>query len=127
MVVNMMAQTLYIFGGKNHDVYLGKLNANQYDSESIWNKYGEYGSSYNSKCIWNEYGAYGGKYSDYSPFNEYANYPPVIVDINGDFYGYLTVNRYKSNRADFELANIICTFWKSISEDVSEAYNKIFK
>lgn len=32
-----LAQVLYIYGGKDHDVYLGKLNASEYDSESIWN------------------------------------------------------------------------------------------
>ena len=37
------AQVLYIYGGEGHDVYLGKLNANEYDSESIWNEYGTYG------------------------------------------------------------------------------------
>ena len=42
---------LYIYGGKDGDEYLGKLNANRYDSESIWNEYGKYGSKYNSKSI----------------------------------------------------------------------------
>lgn len=29
-----IVQSLYIFGGKDYDVYLGKLNANKYDSDS---------------------------------------------------------------------------------------------
>ncbi|MDE7127117.1 MAG: hypothetical protein K2O58_04380, partial [Bacteroidales bacterium] len=45
--------TLLIYGGKDNDEYLGKLNASKYDSESIWNQYGKYGSRYNSKSIWN--------------------------------------------------------------------------
>lgn len=105
-----LAQVLYIYGGKDHDVYLGKLNASEYDSESIWNEYGTYGSEYSS-C---------------SPFNAYATYPPVLVDSKGNFYGYFTINKYKSNRADFDLVNIICEYYEYIREDVSDWYNKIF-
>lgn len=54
-------------------------------------------------------------------------HPPVIVDEDGDFYGYLTVNRYKTNRANFDLAEMICKFWETIIEDVSEAYDTIFQ
>lgn len=120
------SQTLLIFGGEDHDVYLGKLNASEYDSESIWNKYGRYGNEYNTNCIWNEYGKYGNEYSNYSPFNEFASYPPVLVDAQGNFYGYFTVNKFKSKRANFEIVNIICEYYKEIREDVGEWYDKIF-
>lgn len=122
-----LTQTLYIFGGQDHDVYLGKLNANKYDSESIWNEYGTYGSEYNSESIWNEYGTYGGEYSSYSPFNSYASYPPVIVDEEGKFYGYFTINKHKPKRANFDLVNTICKYYKLIRKDVSEWYDEIFK
>ena len=52
-MVSLQAQTLLIYGGSDHDVLLGKLNADCYDSESIWNEYGTYGSKYSSKSIWN--------------------------------------------------------------------------
>ncbi len=67
-----------------------------------------------------------GEYSSYSPFNSYASYPPVIVDEEGNFYGYFTVNKYKSKRANFDLVNIICEYYESIREDVDEWYDKIF-
>ena len=54
----VFGQTLMIFGGDDHDVYLGKLNASEYDSESIWNEYGSYGNSYSSTSIWNEYSSF---------------------------------------------------------------------
>lgn len=60
-------QTLHLYGGPNHDVYLGCLNCNNYDSNSIWNTYGNYGSVYNSNSIWNKYGTYGSEYNSYSP------------------------------------------------------------
>lgn len=119
-------QTLMIFGGDDYDVYLGKLNASKYDSESIWNEYGSYGNSYSSTSIWNEYNSYGSDYSSYSPFNEYATYPPVIVDAQGNFYGYFTVNEYKSKRAEFNLVLIIYKYYEQIREDVSEWYDEIF-
>ena len=122
----VFGQTLMIFGGDDHDVYLGKLNASEYDSESIWNEYGSYGNSYSSTSIWNEYSSYGSDYGSYSPFNEYATYPPVIVDAQGNFYGYFTVNEYKSKRAEFNLVLIIYKYYKQIREDVSEWYDEIF-
>lgn len=122
----IFSQTLYIYGEEDHDVFLGKLNASKYDSKSIWNEYGTYGSEYNTNSIWNEYGTYGSEYSSYSPFNSYASYPPVIVDEEGNFYGYFTVNKYKSKRANFDLVNIICEYYESIREDVDEWYDKIF-
>ena len=76
--------------------YLGKLVTNKYDSDSIFNEYGTYGSKYGSKSIWNEYGTYGSDYSSQSAFNEYASSPPIIVDNNRQIIGYLTANDYKS-------------------------------
>lgn len=122
-----IAQTLYIYGGQKHDVYLGCLNCDNYNSKSIWNEYGTYGSSYSSNSIWNEYGTYGSDYSQYSPWNEYAKNPPVIVDKQGDFYGYLTLNEYKANRAEFELALVLYKYYDLIRDDVSTWYKKIFE
>jgi hypothetical protein len=73
--------------------FLGNLNANRYDRDSIANLYGPYGSRYSPLSIFNPYGRYGGRYSDLSPFNPYTNTPPSI-HIDGKFAGYLTVNPY---------------------------------
>jgi hypothetical protein len=119
-------QTLLLYGGDDHDVYLGKLNGSDYDTESIWNPYGTYGNKYSSKSIWNEYGSYGSEYGSNSPFNPYALDPPVIVDEDGNFYGYFTINQYKSERADFELVSTIYKYYDMIRDDVSRWYDKIF-
>ncbi len=108
--VSLGSTTLLIYGGKEHDEYLGKLNA----------------SRYNSKSIWNQYGTYGSKYNNNSPFNDYASYPPILVDKNGKFYGYFTSNKYKRQRANLKLIDIICDNHEAISEDVSGWYDKIF-
>lgn len=124
--VSKPSTILYIYGGTNEKDYLGKLNASRYDSESIWNPYGTYGSKYNSKSIWNQYGTYGSKYNSNSPFNEHASNPPVLRDKNGKFYGYFTANKYKANRANYELIDIICEHYEEIREDVGEWYDKLF-
>jgi len=126
-VVISNAQTLQLYGGENHDVYLGCLNCDSYNSNSIWNEYGKYGSSYNSKSIWNEYGTFGSEYNINCPWNEYSSNPPVVVDNEGNFYGYFTVNEYKSKRADFGLALTIYKYYDLIREDVGKWYDKIFE
>jgi hypothetical protein len=53
--------------------------------------------------------------------------PPVLVDSKGNFYGYFTANKYKVNRTEYELAQLIIDYWESIKEDVGEYYDKIFR
>jgi hypothetical protein len=77
----------------NDGQFLGKLSLNRYDTESISNPYGDYGSRYSNFSIYNPYGDYGSRYSSLSPFNPYSSTPPNIY-LNGQFYGYLTKNRY---------------------------------
>ncbi len=79
--------------------FLGKLNPNVYDNESIFNEYGPYGSRYSQTCIFNPYSPYGGQYSTLSPFNENAANPPKVF-LNGEFAAFLTVNQYKTPRVD---------------------------
>lgn len=127
-IINLtFSQNILIFGGKNHDIFLGCLNCSKYDDSSIWNKYGNNGSKYNSNCIWNKYGDFGGKYSNDSPFNKYASNPPVLVDREGNFYGYFTADGYFSKRTNNKLALLIIDYWETIGEDVGKAYDKIFK
>ena len=120
------SQAYNLYGGKDHDIYLGCLNCNKTDESSVWNQYGSYGSKYSNTCIWNKYSLYGGEYSDNSPFNQYANYPPVIVDKDGNFYGYFTLNKYHDKRATSNLALTIYKFYDLIPEDVGGWYDKLF-
>ncbi len=120
-------KALHLYGGKGHDVYLGCLNCSRYDASSIWNSYGTYGSRFSATSIWNSFGNYGSEFSATSPFNRYAMDPPVIVDAEGGFYGYFTVNEYKGKRADFQLVLVIYQYYNVIREDLSEWYDKIFR
>ncbi len=123
------SQALHLYGGKNYDIYLGCLNCDCYDENSVWNEQGIYGNNYSLYSIWNEYGLYGNEYSLYSPWNDFAagGYPPVILDDAGTFYGYFTVNSYRGYRAHFDLALILYENYRIIRKDVSGSYEQIFK
>ncbi len=93
---------LYLFANDGTGTFLGNLNTNKNDIDSITNGYGNYGSKYSQTSIFNTYGTYGSKYSQYSAFNPYATNPPKIVDGNGKFIGYLTANKYLANAISYE-------------------------
>lgn len=124
--LTVSAQTLHIYRGENHDVYLGCLNCNNFNATSIWNGYGSYRSKYGANSIWNPLGTYGSKYNSLSPWKAYSSSPPVIVDANGSFYGYFTVNKYKPQRADFGLVSTLYECHEFIKDDISKWYDKIF-
>jgi hypothetical protein len=86
-----------LFGGPGHKIYLGCLSCSAYNSESVFNSYGSYGSAYSATSIANAYSVYGSQFSAYSACNPYASDPPVIVDGAGRYYGRLTVNAVRSD------------------------------
>lgn len=96
-------------GGKNRGSYLiagdeqflGKITTNPYDTDSILNRYGPYGSVYSSTSIWNKYSQYGGPYGRFSPENPYTTSPPTLV-INDRVIGKVSTNSYVPNRIPVE-------------------------
>lgn len=76
--------------------FLGTLSTNVYDRESIFNKYGPYGSEFEANSIWNKFGDYGSEFSLDSAFNEFTSSPPILV-IGKEIIGYVTVNELKQN------------------------------
>lgn len=58
--------------------YLGNLSKNQYDPNSVNNKFGRYGSEYSPDSINNPYSKWGSPYSNTSINNQYATQPPVL-------------------------------------------------
>lgn len=75
------AQSPYLQGYNpqtgQHDKYLGNLNANKFDPNSVNNPFGQYGSPYSPNSVTNPYGPYGSPYSPLSPINPYA--PPATT------------------------------------------------
>jgi|TARA_B100000315_G_C14441585_1_gene524931 hypothetical protein len=119
------AQDLLIFGGKGHDDFLGCLSCSGYSSDSICNGYGKYGNKYNPSGMWNPYGGFGNKYSSKSPWNKYSNSNsvPVVVDRDGNFYGYFTINQYRSKA--FKHARVLREIFEEADGDL-EVVRKSF-
>ena len=66
-------------------------------------------------------------YSDYSPWNTYSSNPPVVVDRNGNFYGYFTLNQYAGQRLEDDLTLTLYQYHNSIKDDVNGWYYKLFQ
>jgi hypothetical protein len=92
------APALLLFGDTDHRTFLGCLNCNQFDSNSVCDQFGHYGSEFSSESIWDEFGHFGSRFSSDSPWNEFASSPPVIVDKQGNFYGYFSSNSVQVQR-----------------------------
>jgi len=109
---------LHLYGGDGHDQYLGCYDCKRYNPNAICSKYGSYGSKYSSESIFNKYGTWGSKYNSSSPWNKYSssNSVPVLVDKTGGFYGYFTINRYRSNAVDF--SSTLRELYESASGDL---------
>ncbi|MFN4316373.1 MAG: hypothetical protein ACK4E0_18965 [Chitinophagaceae bacterium] len=77
--------------------YLGKITSNKFDSQSILNKYGSFGSKYSTTSIFNKYSQYGSRYGTFSVNNPYSSQPPKLY-LNGRYIGRVTENKYLSDR-----------------------------
>jgi len=111
---------LSLFGGSGHDEYLGCFDCSKYSAESICNKHGSYGSKHSAESIWNRHGTFGSKHSADSPWNKYStsNSVPVLVDKEGNFYGYLTINKYRDEAVDF--ARNLADLYSQVDGDLEE-------
>lgn len=96
--LSAQARKLLIFGGEDHDEFVGCLNCNKFDPQSVQNDFGTYGNPFSDKSIKNHFSSYGNPYSPFSACGEFASTPPVVVDENGAFYGELTRNKSRPKR-----------------------------
>jgi hypothetical protein len=92
-----------VFGGSGHDQFLGCLVCNEFSSQSICNGLGAYGNEFSSQGMFNEFAGFGNEFSSSSPWNEFStsNSVPVVVDRDGSFYGYFTINDTRSDAVGF--------------------------
>lgn len=101
-----IVQGAVLIAQDDNNTYLGKIT-NSYDSDSIFNEYGTYGSEYNSESIWNQYATFGGDYSNYSPSNAYTSTPPMIIK-NKKLVGYLSANKSINTSISPNLLKALC-------------------
>ena len=104
---------ILLFGGEGHKTFLGCLTCSELSTLSVFNELSDYGNHLYSGSIYNRFGDFGSSFSKYSACNTNATDPPVIVDENGTFYGRLTINRYHNQATEDEaivewLENIVC-------------------
>lgn len=83
----------------NDGQFLGRITKSRFDSDSLVNAFGAYGSRFSSTSIFNQFGEYGSQFSSLSPFNRFSSTPPKILK-DGKVVGYLTVNEMLKPRVD---------------------------
>ncbi len=95
------ADELHIYGGPKRTEFLGCFNCSKFSKDSICNSFGK-GSQFASE-IFNTFGDYGTRHSLSSPWNRHSTAAtvPVLLDRNGRFYGYFTINDSRSDSVDF--------------------------
>ncbi len=64
------AQSPQLYGADGR--YLGSVNSNRFDPNSVANPFGQYGNPFNPNSINNRFGVYGNPYSPYSVRNPYG-------------------------------------------------------
>ncbi len=75
--------------------FLGTLNPNEFDQNSIFNEYGPYGSKFSPNSIFNQFGVYGSQFSQLSPYNPYTSTPPTLY-VSGQRVAHVSANQFLS-------------------------------
>jgi hypothetical protein len=91
-------KALLLFGGHDHKTFLGCLNCVETSGSSVCNEVGRYGSEVAENSTWNQVAPYGSEVSPTSPWNEVSQEAPIIVDPDGNSYGYFSVNAVHHDR-----------------------------
>jgi hypothetical protein len=90
----MAGGTVYAQDG----TYLGRLT-NAFDSQSILNTFGSFGSQFSSTSMYNTFSQYGSQFATYSAYNSFTNTPPVLY-VNSVAAAYVTKNTFKTPHID---------------------------
>src|SRR5690606_34714574 len=53
--------------------FLGKLNPNKFDQDSIFNRFGAYGNKFSQSSIFNKFSTYGNQFNQLSPYNKFSS------------------------------------------------------
>jgi len=114
------AKDMLIFGGSGHDEFLGCLVCSEFSADSICNGFGKYGNEFSSSGMFNEFAGFGNEFSSKSPWNEFStsNDVPVVVDRDGGFYGYFTINDSRSDA--FKLAGAMKKIFERTRGDLDK-------
>ena len=75
---------MFIFAQDSDAQYLGKVSTIPFDSDSIINEFGAYGSQFSSTSIRNSFSQYGSEFGQFSAYNQFTQSPPIIVYFDGE-------------------------------------------
>jgi hypothetical protein len=89
-VCDVVKGALLVAQGDKNTV-IGKIT-NAFDSDSIFNEFGNYGSEFSSNSIWNQFGNFGSEFSRFSPHNQMSSTPPMIIK-GGKVIGFLSSDK----------------------------------
>ena len=95
--VRQLNRESYIEAGDGN--FLGKLNPNRFDEESIFNRFSVYGNQFSPSSIFNKFSTYGNQFNALSPYNQFSTNPPRLY-VRGEFVAYLTKNQTMRPRVD---------------------------
>ena len=95
--VRKLNRESYIEAGDG--VFLGRLNPDRFDDESIFNQFGMYGSRFSPSSIFNQFSTYGNGFSIWSPYNQFSVDPPKLY-VKGRFVAFLTKNQMRRPGVD---------------------------
>ena len=87
-----------IFGGQDHDIYLGNISLQQGDRDSIYNLQGKYGDPNADLSISNKKSIYGSATSALSACNPQATNPPILVNKYNNVLGDFTLNAERETK-----------------------------
>lgn len=87
---------LQIYGGNLHHEYLGCLNCDRYDVNSVWNGYGPFGWD-NGYIDQSHFSAYFEAHGHFSACDPYAKDPPILIDMSRNSYGRLNISRTRTD------------------------------
>lgn len=118
---------LLLFGGPNHDEYLGCLVCSEFKRDSICNGFGRYGNEFSTKGMFNSFAGYGNSFNSKSPWNEVSmsKSVPVVVDRDGKFYGFFTINDSRSDAVEF--AEVLKKMYNDASGDLEKTRKLLCK
>ena len=87
----VIAKQITVMGGPGYAVQLGCFSCLKFELESVFNKYGHFGSK-GQHTLWDPCGEYASANSEYSACNPNAESPPIFVNEYGEEIGRLSVN-----------------------------------
>ncbi len=112
---------LLLYDGEKGKEFVGCLNCSKFESSSICNQFGTYGSKFNSDSIWNQFGTYGSRFNTNSPWNKFGE-GLRIVDEAGKYYGRFTTG-YK-DKSSLKIVRAIVSFYE-INDDLDDLRNAL--